>query len=356
MKLLPKYIRRKFLSIFFFCLLSVVLTYLVVDWVQEFDRFIDNHVPTKITMLYYLYYIPYIMVLGMPVATLLATIFSVGGMARQNEIAAMKALGYSLYQVLGILLAVALLISVGTFFLSEGIAAQATQKKEEIRRDYLGRGKISSRLNNLYIQVPPDQIMTIGTYDTRNQIGRRIKIEQYEGNRLLSRLDAPEMAWEDGRWVVRSGYQRFFHGESETAKPILEPIVYDFQFGPDELIKAQIKPEEMSYRELQDFIGRIREVGGEVHQWMTDLHLRISFPLSNFLIVLLSIPIAYNRRKSSVTVAFGISLLVCFFYFGIVKTGQTLGQKGSLDPLFAAWLGNVVMLAGGIVNVAKTRK
>ena len=141
MKLLSSYIRKRFLTIFFFCLLSVVLVYLVVDWVQEFDRFIDNDVPSKITILYYVYYIPYIMVLGMPVATLLATIFSIGGLARQNEIAAMKALGFSLYQLLRILLIVALFISIGTFFLSESIAAQATQKKEEIRRDYLGRGK-----------------------------------------------------------------------------------------------------------------------------------------------------------------------------------------------------------------------
>jgi lipopolysaccharide export system permease protein len=108
--------------------------------------------------------------------------------------------------------------------------------------------------------------------------------------------------------------------------------------------------------ELIGFVRRIRMLGGEVHQWLTDLHLRVAFPLSNLVIVLFSVPIAYNRRRRSLAVGFGISLIVCFLYFGLVKMGQTMGQKGSIHPFWAAWLGNQIMGIGGIINLIKTRK
>ena len=357
MKILPRYIRNRFLKIFFFCILSVVLIFLVVDLVEEFDRFIDNDVSPRITFLYYIYYTPYVIVLSLPIASLLATVFSVGSFARQNEVVAMKALGYSLYQVMRPLVVLGLLISIVSFAIAEGVAVSATRKKQNIRRDYLGRGKISSRLNHLEIQEPPDKIITIGYYDTKNNVAHRVKIETYDAeHRLVSRLDAPTMQWIENAWVVARGFQREFDGETETALPVDEAVRFHFQFSPDELIKAQIKPDEMTIQELLHFSRRVEQAGGEVHRWMTDYYLRVSFPMSNFVIVLLSIPIAYNRRKKSLTVGFGISLIVCFLYFGLVKTGQTIGQKGNMQPLLAAWLGNVVMLGCGLINVARTRK
>ena len=70
---------------------------------------------------------------------------------------------------------------------------------------------------------------------------------------------------------------------------------------------------------------------------------------------LFSLPIAYNLRKKSIAIGFGISLAVCFFYFGIVQLGQTLGEKGGLAPWIAAWLGNMVMIAAGAINLIKTK-
>ena len=78
--------------------------------------------------------------------------------------------------------------------------------------------------------------------------------------------------------------------------------------------------------------------------------------MRNVIIIVLSLPLAYNRRKKSVAIGFGISLAVCFFYFGLVKLGQTLGENGHLSPLLAAWLGNGVMAAGSALNLVKTRK
>ena len=357
-RILPAYIRSRFLGLFFFCLLSVIVLFLVVDLVENVDRFIDKKVPQKVIFLYYIYYVPYILVLTMPVATLLATVFSVGNFARHNEIIAMKSLGYSLYRMMRTLLAMGFLVSLFSFVLAEGLVAQTNRRKEDIRRAYLDRAgrRVSSRLRDLEIQEPPDKIVTIGYYDGKTHVAHKVKIETFRDHRLVSRLDAPSMRWAGGVWVVTEGYQRRFEGGAEEAVPIQHPLRFHFRFNPRELLMAQVTPDEMGFGELLAFVGRVRQSGGDVHRWMTDLYLRIAFPLSNVIIVLISVPLAYRRRRKSVAVGFGMSLLVCFFYFGLVKTGQTLGQKGSLPPLLGAWLGNGIMGVWGFVNVRRARK
>jgi lipopolysaccharide export system permease protein len=117
-----------------------------------------------------------------------------------------------------------------------------------------------------------------------------------------------------------------------------------------------VKPDEMTIGELRKFMRKIKESGGEVYRWMTDYHLRIAFPLGNVIIVLLSVPLVYNRRKKSLAVGFGYSLAIAFVYFGIVKLGQTIGQNGSAPPILAAWMGNLIMVIFGAFETILVRK
>jgi lipopolysaccharide export system permease protein len=357
-RILPRYIRKRFFGFFFFSVVSAVLVFLVIDLVQDLDRFIDRKVPQSIVWLYYVYYLPYLTVLTMPVASLMATVFSVGSFARQNEMVALKSLGYSYGMVMRTYVAAGLAVSLFAFGLSEGLAVHTTRKKEEIRRTYMEgiRPQFRYMPDRVEIQEPPNRLVTIGNFDVQKKIAYRVKIETVERNRLVSRVDAVSMTWDGTFWIVREGYKRLFEGEDETATPIQEVIKFRFGFDPEDIVRIQVKPDEMTIGELQKFMRRVRESGGEVYRWSTDFHLRIAFPLSNVIIVLLSVPLVYNRRKKSLTVGFGFSLTISFFYFGIVKLGQTIGQNGAVPPFFAAWMGNLIMVIFGFFETLMIRK
>jgi lipopolysaccharide export LptBFGC system permease protein LptF len=53
---------------------------------------------------------------------------------------------------------------------------------------------------------------------------------------------------------------------------------------------------------------------------------------------------------------FGLSLLVCFVYFGFMQTGKILGYSGDIPPQVAAWTGNVVFAILGIVLLIRVPK
>jgi lipopolysaccharide export system permease protein len=358
MKVISKYVNLRFLSFFLFSLLGVLILFVVVDLVENLDKFIDAKAPGNVVVLYYLYYIPYILALTMPAATLLASVFSVGSLARNNELVATKALGYSFYQLLGNLLLMGLCVSVLSFCMAEGLVSRTNKRKEAIKKKYLDRRPegAMSRFMNLVIQDPPDKIVSIELYSMTERTAYRVKIETFKENILVSRIDSPTMKWSESGWTIVGGYKRFFAGDKESAEAILQPLAIELHFNPTQLLVAQAKPEEMNIVELQRFIKRLRESRGDAKRWMTDLHFRISFPLSNVIIVFLSIPLVYNLRKRSLAIGFGVSLVICFLFFGIVKLGETLGHNSAMNPLIAAWMGNAIAGVLGTLNVAQVRK
>jgi lipopolysaccharide export system permease protein len=357
-RILPRYISRQYMGLLVFSLLGSVLLFIVVDLVENADQFIDAKAAWHVVVMYYLYFLPNILVLTVPVGTLLATVFSVGILAKSNEITAMKALGYSFYQVMSVLLLLGFCVSIFSFFLEELIAIPSNQKMMEIKKQYLSKdeGATYLKYRNLLIQEPPDKIIEIEFYNNAQKTAYNVIIETFKGNQLVSRIDAAEMYWNGNKWSIKKGFQRLFTGEEERAFPILEPIEFKFQFSPKQLVSSQIKPDEMRFSELWGFIKKVRQSKGEVQRWLTDFHMRISFPVSNVFIVLLAAPLSYNRRKKSLAIGFGLCLLICFFFFGFIKLGETLGHNKSLHPILAAWLGNGVAALIGMINFTKTRK
>ena len=109
MKILEKYLIKQFLATQLFALIAFAAIFIIIDIIGFLDKFIDHSVSFSMLIQYYIFYLPYIIILTLPVATLLASLFSVGQLSRYNEITAMRASGLSIYRILSPLLSPELL-------------------------------------------------------------------------------------------------------------------------------------------------------------------------------------------------------------------------------------------------------
>jgi lipopolysaccharide export LptBFGC system permease protein LptF len=107
----------------------------------------------------------------------------------------------------------------------------------------------------------------------------------------------------------------------------------------------------MNYTELKAFVERLQQSGNRSAKWVIDLAFKISQPFANVVIVFFGVPLAAIRRRGGLVLGFGLGLLVCFVYFGLMQIGKVLGYNGTLPPQIAAWGGNMVfaLLGGGLV-------
>jgi lipopolysaccharide export system permease protein len=358
MKTLDRYLIRKFLGVLLFALFAFVCIFLIVDGIEKLDTYLDKHVPLAIVGRLYLYYMPYIITLTLPIAMLLSSLFSIGTMARQNEIVAQIASGRSLYRILTPVFLLAMLISLGALWFGETVVPRASAARSHLIDDYLEKQREvwRKRVNNVYARDDQDRRISMQWFDTVRSIGHKINIRHFNGLELDFHIYANRMEWKDSLWVLYEGVERHFESDSETVRQFDKMTLASENLKPADFGKVLKKPEEMSYGELRAFIVEVERNGGNPNNWLVDLYLKIAIPFANFIIVLFGAPLSSPKRRSGTATGFGISLAICFIYFGIVKTAQSMGQNGLLPPLVAAWLANVLFLLSGIWVLFKAQK
>jgi lipopolysaccharide export system permease protein len=357
-KVLDRYILRRFLFILFFALFAFICIFLIVDSIERLDVYIDEKVPSLVVVQLYVYYLPYIIVLALPVAMLLASLFSVGNLARKNEIVAISASGVSLYRTLAPLLLLALFISLGAYYFGEHVVPQASSKRAALIDQYLEKKREAwrKRINNVYMRDSQNRLISMRAFDAARSTGHTVSIRRFEGLELRYRLDCRSMSWEDSVWVLRQGVERIFREGQESVNTFESKKLTDENLRPQDFAQVLKKPEEMSYQELKAFIAEVKLNGGNESHWLVDLYLKIAIPFANFIIVLFGAPLASPKRRGGGAAGFGISLVICFVYFGLVKVCQSFGQNGVLPPLFAAWFANGLFAAWAIYIFVRTQK
>jgi lipopolysaccharide export system permease protein len=358
MTILDRYLVKKFIFNLLFGIFAFVIVFLVIDLVENIDKFIDLKVKFITILIYYLYYIPYIISLTLPMSMLLACLFALGSMSQHNEIIAQKSAGISLYRITLPLLVLALLISVLSGFFNELVVPVTNQARFDIYRYDIKNNprSIGTRRTNIDIQDLKNRKVSIAYYNGSTKEALTVSIQYFNGPLLVQRLDAKKMIWQDSSWVLQDIVERTITDTVENLISYPQRVMKDLNFKPESLLEVQKNPEEMSYKELKIFIAEMDRIGAEIRKWVVELYLKISYPFSNFIIILFGAPIAAQKRRSGTAVGIGISLMVCFVYFIIMRTGQVLGYQDTLVPWLAAWIGNIIFGLAGIVIMIKVRK
>jgi lipopolysaccharide export system permease protein len=356
--ILDKYISRRFITLAIVSLIAFITIFVVVDLIENLDRFIKNDVPTAVTIKFYIYYLPYFVIIVCPIAMLLASLFCIGNMARRNEITAMKAAGISLYRILAPLFLIAILVSFGAIAFDEYIVPRATEKKEDINTVYLKRNRDRRRLRfqNVHMRDSQGRYISIRTFDAARNIGHIVSVRLFHGQTLVMRIDARRMLWEDSLWSLKEGYVRHFTATSEKATPFDEMTLENENLEPSDFTKSLKKPEEMTFGELKEFIEKVRQNGGNTDRWRVQFFQKMAIPFANFIIVLFGAPLSSPKRRGGSATGFGISLAIVFVYFGILKTGEAFGYNGFLQPFIAAWMANIIFGIGGLIVLIKSPK
>ncbi len=360
MTILDRYILRKFLFIFLFVVLGMIVVFVVIDLIENLDKFLSHHATVGQVVLYYLYYIPFIVVLTLPIDMLISSLFSMGTMAQHNEIIACQSAGISLYRLLFPLLVAAFIISVITGIATETILLDANRARLDLFRYEIKKEKrlpLKTR-SQIAIQDGSHRQVYIQYYNETRRVARGVNIIFLEDTRIVKRLDARRMEWDTTHqgWVLYGVTIRQFTPTGEQVNR--QDTVHYFQsrIRPEDLLDMERKPEEMKFTELRRFIARMQQLGIDARRWEVDLHMKVAYPFANFIIVLFGAPLASRKRRSGPAISFAIALLITFVYFIFLQSGQVLGHDGTLPPWLAAWLGNIVFGLAGMVLFVAIRK
>ncbi len=371
MNKLSRYILKEFISFLWYILLAFAIIFILVDLVENADNFIDDKVHMHLIALYYLFYLPYIAVLTIPVAMLLATMFSLGRLVGDNEITAMKASGISLYRILAPIYLFAIIVGAFVMVFSEYVVPKTNMFREQIdemQNEFSFSKSIDHELDraNIYLANNDGAIIYAKVYSSKRKSAQNVIIlkPSYIYNAagdstvtgIVERYDAARMDYLEGSWHLLNAVHRTF-SDTTTVYKEYETLSADFiQRKPSDFARIELEPEQMDYFQLREYINDVNSRGGDASEWLVDLYMKIAFPFVSFVIVFFGAPMTAGSSNRGKTAAFGIALSISFIYYALISSSQVLGRNGALDPLMAAWAPNTFFFLVGLLMLSRAKK
>jgi lipopolysaccharide export system permease protein len=354
-KLLDLYIARQFIATFLMLVLGLPLLFIITDITDQLDNYLARGVGMRDVAISYVYYLPQFIFWSLPIAALVATVFTIGNMTRHQEIAAAKAGGVSFYRLIVPVMVLAAVLSVAGVAIGELIPTTNRMRAEALGER---QRRTSPLRTNFVFQTDGGRVLSVRRLDAeRQRMGNVVLERQSTAAGPGVHQTASEAEWKPGEgWVFRDGYLRVLNeagGELSFAYDQLR--LPDFGETPEDLLAEAKDPDEMTYREIDRFVRSVERSGGDAGELRVEQAQKLSLPLAIFVIVLFGAPLSTSSQRGGTAYGIGISLLITMVYLMLFKVGQAVGSSGTVDPLVAAWTPNVLFLLGALVLLKRVR-
>lgn len=357
MRILSFYILRAFGKSFLSAIIFFTGLIIINHLFRRTGLLIENQVPPLIMVKYFLYQVPFTIVLVTPIAVLLACLFTLGTLSYHNEIIAIKSSGVNLYRLILPIWTTALLISLLSFAWNELVVPEVNPKMLMIKL----QKNISYQAENFSLRSDKGWFWRIKLFDKEKGIMEGIEIKSCSPEGYLSlRLDAKKAKWTDESWWLEEGILRQFNQQGLIIKEEKFKKKKIHMWSPDQIwmIRDVEKKEsnEMSMKKLSAYIKLLQASGSKFNDKLVDLYLKVSFPLTNLIMALIGTSLSLQKPKGGRAASFGMSILISFFYWVAIGLGRALGMAEKLPPLFSAWIANIIFGLIGVYLAIKVKK
>ena len=362
MKLLDKYILKRFLSTFFFVVLILLAVITVIDLTEKMDKFAKAGLKASQIVGYYLDFIPWIGSLLAPITIFIATVYVCSRMAAHTEIIAILSSGVSFRRILLPYFIGAALVGVINFTLSGWIIPNSNKSRLEFELQYV-KTKYFFDQRNVHIQVAPEIYLYMQSYNNSNQTGYHFTLEKFVDNKLIQKLNAERILWDSVKqkwtlkdWKIRNIETVFEQGqrpEQENFKTtsftkgdsVIKGTTMDtaLVIRPKEFESDYRKYDGLTLNELDDYIRTLRERGSTgIELFEVEKYTRYTSPFTIFILVFMGVIVASRKSRGGTGPQIALGFLLSFVFILFFTLFRTYAETGALPPVISVWIPNLI--------------
>lgn len=360
MKILDKYIIKKFLGTYFFIVAIILAIVIVFDLVEKVDDFMETHAPLKsIVFDYYMNLLPYYANMLSPLLVFIAVIFFTSKLAGQTEIVAILASGVSFKRLMFPYFVGSAIIAVITFILASWVIPIANRTRIDFENTYI-KSRKETGLADMHMQISPGVYVYMGRYYSFRESGDRFDIQKFNGKNMISRLYARTITYDSisTRWKLKDCTQWEFQpdGIRHSITKIAE-MDTTINIRPSDFKKERKSFEMLTSPELRAHITELEERNiGNTEEFAIELYKRRATPFASFILTLIGVSLSSRKTRGGMGKYIGIGLVLSFVYILFLTVSQTFAINGNMPPLLAVWLPNIVFSVIGVFLYVKAPK
>ena len=287
-----------------------------------------------------------------PVAALLGSLIGMGMLASNSELIAMRASGLSIWRIVLSVMQAGVAMLLVAVLLGEFVAPVAEQYAQQLRAtatdarvSFMGNRGLWVRDDKLFINagkvVSEDTLAEITVYEFDDEA--RLKI----ATRAVS------ARYRKGQWVLRNVRQSEFDADSVRVSQF-DKLPRDSLLTPELLGIVVLKPDDMSARDISQFMDYLEVNGLNTQQYRYALMERFVRPLSALVMLFVSVPFVFGGLRSvgaGQRIFFG--LMVGFGFYILSQIVGQMGQVYDFNPLLATLTPSVIFLLIGFRAVRR---
>lgn len=336
---------REFFRYFLMVLALVICVYLMIDFVEKIDEFIESGLTGTRIAYFALLQLPSIIVLIMPAGVMLAVIFVYGFMNKYREILALRSSGVGVYALIRPIIMGGIVCSLLLFVITEVITPFAQTESNIIwSQEVKKKMQPNMALKDVWLKKKQD-ILYVNYFDPAKKTLNGLTLNSLDPYSMIEyRLVADKGVFVNGRWELTNGMEQRMNPETDRYDyTYFEHVVMDMDFTPGDLSAVLKASDEMNFLDLMALIREIEADGYDARQYKVDLQGRFALLVSCFILCLIGAGLAVRCRlhpRLILTVGEGIAII--FAMWLLRSLFMSLGYGYVLSPVLAAWLVNVV--------------
>lgn len=358
MKKLDIYIIKKFLGTFVFSIALLVCIIVVFDVSEHIEDYIEKSAPLKaIVFDYYLNWVPFFVNQFGALFTFIAVIFFTSKMASNSEIIAILSSGISFKRVLRPYFISAFVIGTISFLLASYVIPHASEKRLEFWDQYIGR-KFTNREKNIHRQIRPGVFIYMSRYTVSTNTGFSFAMDEFKDKKLVKKLNSKKITWnkEINKWTISNYKIRSFDGEKESmiSGSKLDTLL---PFSTDEFSRRADISETMTSPELTKYIEQQKMRGSSsVVMLEIENYKRLAAAFAVFILTLIGVSLSSRKVRGGIGMHLGVGLALSFSYILFQQVSSVFATNGTMNPLLAVWIPNIMYACVAIYLYVKAPK
>jgi lipopolysaccharide export system permease protein len=346
LRIIDRYIIRKFLGTFFFCLALILTIAVVFDFAEKIDNFMEKEAPVRAIIFdYYLNFIPYFATLFSPLFVFISVIFFTSKMAANNEIIAILNSGLSFKRMMLPYFLSALVIALFTYLLTNFVIPKANLNRMDFEDKYYRATTKRVPLMNIHRQAYKNVLVYMESFNPISQAGRNFTIEKFdEDGRLESKLSGNMVRYDtaSSKWVVLNYYLRKITAKEEILTQG-DRIDTALTITPSDLSMGPGFVGTMTYNELNNYVSQLKLQGSdELNLFLIEKYRRFANPFAVFILTLIGVSLSSRKVRGGIGMNIGIGLGLSFSYILFMQFASQFSIKGNLGPMLAMWIPNIM--------------
>ena len=330
--------------------LSVGIMFDLVRKIVEFG------LPFQVALKILILKLPGFLVLSFPMSMLLATLLAYGKLSSNSELLALKSLGIANRRIIFPAVLLSIFMTFLTFTFNDSLVPMSNRVAENTMRASLGKAISSEEGKHIMFSRYGSQVDKSNKISNSNENLTHIFYAKYFRNNFMEEVtlidfsrigieqilkaEKGEFDQNKNLWIFYDGRLTITQDTGEISFINFNEYKYPLGEGPRELAKVPSDANDMTVRQAIRAEFLYRQAGNNKEARRMRVRIQEKFTLPAACIVFGLIGSSFGVRsisRSSKSQGFGLSVLMIFGYYLLSFFSSSLGVKGILNPVLAAW-------------------